>query len=389
MLLILNGVADRPLEALEGRTPLDVARVPHIEQLAREGQGGMLEPAGDEPREEAVILGELMGMAPGDAAGLRSGPLDAAAAGLEGGEADCAFSASAVTLENDRLHDSDPLDLSSDELRLLGESLENDAGDSVRVMPVARGRAAVLLRSGGMEIADGTPPWLWGTRRYSRYLDRMSRRGHPAGDLMERSRELFRDHPVNRVRVDLGEDPADSLWLWGGGAVADFPSGYDWADRTLLTNASGARGLAGKTGMPGLDLHEPWNAGARSEAFRLPDLVAALRKSRLLILFAEAPRAGGRFPGTAEKIRALETFDRRVLDPLLSVLEASRPYRIALTSDRVFSSAEGRPVADRVPFIAAGEGLAADDTIRWSEEACAGGSLGTIGRGVFRNMTGA
>jgi 2,3-bisphosphoglycerate-independent phosphoglycerate mutase len=185
---------------------------------------------------------------------------------------------------------------------------------------------------------------------------------------------------VNEVRLDLNENPANGLWLWGGGTgtAAESLQLVQRSPGALLSQSRMAHGVALAAGMSAIHLELPWKEALREAAFKVAPLVEALHKTDHLTVYIAAPEELGWYGSAEDKVRALERMDHYLLGPLLSVLDAYRPYRVLLTCDGVVSTESRHPTTGNVPTVLAGAGMAPDEAHRWDEQACALGALGAL-----------
>ncbi|HNR94411.1 MAG TPA: hypothetical protein PKM67_03160 [Kiritimatiellia bacterium] len=381
IIIVCDSVADAPLEELDGRTPLQTARCPFASRLAQTGQTGLLTlpRAGTEDHGEQ-LLGLFAGMTREQASALRQGPLEAMASGIDLSDYDFAWCGHFVTMDGDVLRDSLVRSLSLEETRWLAEQLQREwDAQRVRFAATEPSRLLVLYSTaGGARPQPGHPPHLSEGARADEFI-RRSRADNIVRDIFERSRRILDSQPLNEIRVDLGENPANALWLWGGGPMSgmhELFTGFRISG-AMLTQCPMAAGLARLAGMETIEMRDVWTAGG-GMAFNLPLLVQELRQKDLLLVYAGAPRPGGRYGSAVEKVRAIEAMDANLLGPLSDVLAAHRPCRIILAANRGVSTPTGLPEAGRIPFVLAGDGIGADETQNWNEEEAARGALGSV-----------
>ena len=126
-------------------------------------------------------------------------------------------------------------------------------------------------------------------------------------------------------------------------------------------------------------MENPWAAmEGKKPGFRIARVVELLRDYDDLVVYVGSPEEWGRYgAGPLEKARALKMLDRFVLSPLMSLLDAYRPFRILLTTDGVMSSEQDRPLEGGIPFILSGDQVEPDGCMKWNEKACAEGLMGS------------
>jgi len=391
-IVLYEGAADFALENLQGRTPLEAARCPNAAHLAALGQTGLLAPVGSgfEARTE-VRIAAFLGLPPKTATALERAPLEAAGLGVDTAGYDLVCRANFLTADGPNLVATRPGPARPEEIDALLQALQaNWPEAAVKFVPLGDWSVLVLvktLQTVQHRPAQAEPPFLLEIGcRLDEFMP-ADEAGAPLNEIMARSREILGRHEVNAVRVDLGEDPANMLWLWGAGRPQSRLTEPVRLRGCIISQSPLARGLAQLCGMPALGLHEPWRDGP--VAFKVADAVAAAREHDLLFVYAPAPRDLAGYGSAGEKVRALEALDHRVLGPFIEVLEAERPFRIALASDGAIATETGQPAAGDCPVAIAGEAVEPDTTTRWDEKAVLDGTLGTVSPGdVWARLTG-
>ena len=228
VLLIGDGMADYPVPGLGNRTPLEIARTPNMDLIAHDGIGGRVRtiPRGMDPGSDVANL-SIMGVDPKRYYTGR-GPLEAASLGINMSDDELAFRCNFVTVADDEMVDYSGGHISSEEGKALIEFItEKFAGRGVSFYPGVSYRNLMvvsekLLQDGhgklhcvpphditGMPIRPNLPKG-----KGSRLLV----------EIMEASRTFLSQHPINKIKIDLGENPANMIWLWGGGKRPAIPT---------------------------------------------------------------------------------------------------------------------------------------------------------------------
>lgn len=391
ILVIIGSAADRPCPELGDRTPLQVARLSEATRFATLGRGGCLAPLADLERvRPEALLARLMGVdLAAEAPRLAMGPLAARGAGISLAGCSFVFVGNLVTLDGPVLRDS-LTPLSIEETTTLLEAarpLWNQSQFDLR--PLGPGRLAVLCRRETAEYGAGLHP----AQREGEEVDVMVPAGAGSTELVEllrATRELLGDQPVNDVRVDLGDNPANGLWLWGGGPPIRPLRALERVrpPSDLFTNSTWAQGLATILDMPHHEFPVAWPGGEQAPPiFPVAPLVKVLQADRMPVLYIEPPRDGGRFGSSpTDKVRALEYLDRHLLAPLYTVMEAYRPCRVILVA------AGAGPVdvpggdVPAAPLVISGDEVGPDDISRWDEASGRTGSLGSLPPGQVMEL---
>lgn len=371
LVVIAAGAADRPLEELGGRTPLEAAATPTLDQMARDGRLGRLvpTPGGLRPEEGAFALG-VFGLDPlsyGDIGGA----LDAAAFDVPVGSLDQAFRLALVTADGETIFDPTAGHVGHDEAAMLLETLSAKLGDPELTFQAGDGWRNVLLWKGARDVRiDTVPPY----EVVGKGLAAALPRGTGIGRLlaaMERSTEILGNHEVNELRRDLGENPATMIWPWGPGVSIPLPEfeARTGASAAFVGMHPGFRGAAslqgipsfrpeGATGLPGTRL--------RAKTEKALELLAA---HDLVFLHVDALAAASHARDFVAKVESLERIDGYVLGLAMRAVEDGLPARVVVIAGEAVSAESGRYLADPVPFAIWGAGVRSHRRAGFSEVA--------------------
>jgi 2,3-bisphosphoglycerate-independent phosphoglycerate mutase len=381
VIIVYEGAAEEPLAELGGRTPLQVARGKQSSALAAAGATGLLEPLREDlPWRSEALLGALCRLHRDDASRLRRGPVEGAALGAPMPEAGTWYRGTFVTVDEGEVREEAVAGLGLEETRALCEAVaasRPDAGVSLHVL--GPGAVSVHVPHTGPDWPEGLPPRLARGRRLHDLLPGGGEAGGFAS-FVSGMLEALAAHPVNEVRVDLGENPANALWLWGGG-TADALASLRACPQTrglVLSRGRVARAVAGLTRMDYLEHEDPFAEDRDGPLLPVGALVEALRSHDLVLVHVPSPLEMGGYGGPSRKVRALDRLDIHLLMPFKTVLDAYRPYRLAVIPDGAVSSVTGLPLPASLPVLIAGEGIEPDESERWDEAACAQGGLGSM-----------
>jgi 2,3-bisphosphoglycerate-independent phosphoglycerate mutase len=235
---------------------------------------------------------------------------------------------------------------------------------------------AVIENGARMEIATVAPQEVLG-----RPLRENLPRGRDAAPLvrfLEEAARILPGHEVNRVRVDLGENPADAAWLWGEGGDVTLPALGDrfGGPAAMVAAAPLVRGLGVKLGMT-----TPRLAGVTADersdfAVKVAAAQELAKSHALVVVHAAAANEASRSGDAQRKVAAIERLDRELVAPLLAWVEGDgADRRILVTSDHVTSVESPPKVAVPVPFVLLGAGLAGIRERRFTEESARAADL--------------
>ncbi len=354
-ILLGDGMADYPVDALDGRTPLECARTPNMDRIAQAGRLGLVDtiPRGFPPGSDVANL-TVLGYDCNTCYSGR-GPLEAASMGVSLGPDDVAFRCNLVTLgdgDNPAMEAYNAGNISSDEARRIIVDLEEKLkGGPFRFYPGVSYRH-LLVWKGGPEALKTTPPHDISGCASAAYLPQGDGAAE-ALDLMKRAAGILAGHPVNRERQAAGKKPANNIWIWGQGRA---PAMVPLTERFGLTGSmiSAVDLLRGIGVYAGLDIvHVPGATGYIDTDYRGKAVAAleVLRSRDFVFVHVEAPDEMGHEGNIEGKIKAIEDFDEKVVGTVLTGLEgAGMLYRLLVLSDHPTPIVRKTHVSDPSPF---------------------------------------
>ncbi|HIJ84568.1 MAG TPA: cofactor-independent phosphoglycerate mutase [Magnetococcales bacterium] len=378
VVLLGDGMSDKPVPELSGRTPLMAAHTPNLDRMVRDGVGGwsLNTPKGYYPGSDVANLG-VLGYDVTQGYTGRS-PLEAAAMGVVLGTHDLALRCNLVTLDEHfgRMVDFSAGHISTTEAAVLVSFLDRELGtEAFRFYPGVSYRH-LLVWQGGRDDMKTVPPHDISDQLVHDYL--------PSGPdaaairiLMEKSQGILWDHKINRARIADGKKPANSVWLWGQGRKPRLPLFTDLHGKTggMISAVDLMQGIAAHIGferftVPGatgwLDTHYEGKVAACLEG---------LRRHDLMFVHVEAPDEAGHEGRLDYKIQAIEDFDRRLVGPILAELEKVGNFRVLALPDHPTPVASRTHNSDPVPFALVGEGVLRDGNSVYDESLLTKGTL--------------
>lgn len=360
LVIVYDGMADRPVPELGGRTPMEVAFTPAMDGLSADALIGTVlnVPAGMVPESDTANLA-ILSYDPRVYSKGRS-PLEAVSMGLTMAPEDTALRCNLVTLTEDGPYEEKTmLDHSS------GEITTEEARELIRVLDAALGtkdrrfhtgvsyRHCLLWRGAPDSYPFARPHDILG-RRIDSYL--------PGGDegrafleLQKKSYDILNHHPVNEARRARGQHVANSIWLWSPGKKPALPSFAEkWGKKaTVISAVDLIKGIALCAGMESVDvpgatgnLHTNYRgkAEAAADAFR--------RGQDIVYVHVEAPDECGHQGDARGKVQSIEHIDGEILAPLCRFLrEGDEPFRILLLPDHPTPITLRTHSEEPVPFL--------------------------------------
>jgi 2,3-bisphosphoglycerate-independent phosphoglycerate mutase len=377
VVLLGDGMADLPLAALQGKTPLQAAKKPNMDRLALQGRSGLAQtvPQGFPPGSDVANL-SVMGYSPAKHYSGRA-PLEAAAMNVALGEADIAFRCNFVTIEGGAMLDYSAGHITSEEGRELIEALQP-------LMPERRLYAGVsyrnllVLKAGSKALC--TPPHDISDQPVAEHLP------HGADSallvrLMEAAGPVLARHPVNEKRISEGKHPANAIWLWGQGPAPVMPS---FAEKyglkgAMISAVDLLKGIGRYAGLEVVDVPGATGTIDTNYEGKVQATLEALKSCDFVYLHIEAPDEAGHEGDTLLKVRAIELFDERVVGPVVAGLKKSgEDWRVLLLPDHATPISIKTHSRDPVPFTIAGTGIKPDGVERFDEQAAKQGGYGLV-----------
>ncbi len=369
LLILGDGMADEPIEALGGLSPLEYASTPNLDTIARNGRMGLLQtvPPGFEPGSDVANL-SVLGYDPALYYTGR-GPLEAASMGVALAAGDIAYRCNLVTVRDGVMEDFSAGHISSSEGRELFDSLQKEL-DGVTLYPGISYRNLLVFHHGNG--ASSTPPHDIVGQPIDSYLPT----GADADTLrhcMEVSAEVFADHPVNTKRIEKGYSPATSIWPWSGGKTPTIPSFEERYGRSggMISAVDLLFGIARIAHMEVIKV--PGATGYLDTDYeaKIRYALDALKRLDFVYVHVEAPDEAGHLGSLEEKVKAIER-----LDEVIGIALAEFDGIIAVLPDHPTPLRLRTHTSDPVPFAVLGKGQ--DESGSYSEREAEKGSYGLI-----------
>lgn len=408
IIILGDGMADHPIKELGGRTLLQAAETPYMDKLARMGRVGRLLTVaeGFHPGSEVANMSVLGYDLPTVYEGR--GPLEAASIGVDLQPGEMAMRCNIVCIEGNLIKNHSAGHISTEEADVLVKYLQEHLGDDrVRFYTGVQYRHLLVIKGGDKRI-DCTPPHDVPLQPFCplmvKPMEGTEDIAVPEGeaeltpqqtadlinDLILRSQELLRQHPVNLQRMAGGKDPANSIWPWSPGyrpKMERLSDKFPQVRRGAVISAvdlingigryAGLRRIAvqGATGL--YDTNYENKVAAALDALKTDDFV---------YLHIEASDEAGHEGNVALKRLTIENLDRRVVRPLYEALkESEEPVAIALLPDHPTPCEIRTHTAEPVPFLIWHPGIEPDGVQTFDEVAACNGSYGLLKEDEFIN----
>jgi 2,3-bisphosphoglycerate-independent phosphoglycerate mutase len=395
IILLGDGMADEPVAALGGRTPLEAARAPNLDRIAREGVAGTVRsiPDGFPPGSDVANL-SIMGFDPARYYTGRA-PIEAASLGIRLAKTDVAYRMNLVTLGDAKgpagrrvMVDYSAGHISDDDSHPLVSSLDRGLGShEFRMYPGKSYRHILVWRDGREDIVT-TPPHDIIGKEIGTYLPYGDGAGRLLG-LMREGQALLAHHPINRARENEGKPPANSPWFWGQGKRPSLPSFKErWAiEGAVISAVDLVQGLGLLSGLEVIHVAGATGWIDTNYSGKVAAAIKALRGGAdFVYLHVEAPDEAGHTGDAALKVRAIEEFDAKVVGPVLRAMGEFARWRCMALPDHPTPVGIRTHSATPVPFAAMGSGLSGGGVASYSEAACGAGRFVAEGHTLIEHL---
>jgi 2,3-bisphosphoglycerate-independent phosphoglycerate mutase len=363
IILLGDGMADRPRADLGGKTCLQAARTPNLDQLATLGQVGMVHtvPEGYAPGSDVANL-SVMGYDPRKYYTGRS-PLEAASIGVALGPDDVAFRCNLVTLKVSGggtatarrqvlMEDFSAGHISTQEARTLIEEIDRALGsEHIRFYPGVSYRHLMVWK-GGRDRIECTPPHDIQDKDIQDYLPRGEGDGI-INELMAASFDLLTNHPVNKARLENGKRAANSIWLWGQGKRPSMPTFREkyGIEGAVISAVDLTKGLGVYAGFEVINVPGATGWLDTNYVGKAEHALFALKTKDIVYLHVEAPDEAGHTGDVKNKVRAIEDFDEFIVGNIMHGMKQFDEYRILALPDHPTPLEIRTHSAEPVPYV--------------------------------------
>jgi len=377
-------MADYPLYELEGRTPLEVACTPRMDDMTRSGRTGLVRtiPEGLSPGSDIGNL-SLLGYDPRRYFTGRA-PLEAMNLGVEVAENEVAFRCNFVTITDGVMTDFSAGHISTEESRELIPALNDrfagrarfHLGTSYRHVAMLGGETVGKDEVAHLAETACTPPHDITGEPIEAHLPEGPGRNLLV-DLMDEAASVVEGHPVTAVRRSAGKKPVTGIWLWGQGRAPKMPR---FVDRhgicgAVISAVDLVKGIGKCVGLepivvPGATGYFDTNYLGKAQY-----ALEALSRYDFVYVHVESPDEAGHEGLVDMKIRCIEQFDELVVGTVLDGIRRFGEHRVLVTSDHATSLEKKTHVSDMVPFALTGTGVESNGARAFNEPSATAAGL--------------
>ncbi len=358
--VLCDGMADYPVDALNGKTPMHAAAKNTMNALAAKSEVGLVKTVADglKPGSDVANL-SVMGYDPAVYYSGRS-PLEAASIGIDLKETDVTLRCNLVTLSDEERYEDKTIidycadDISTAEAREIIEFIQDKLGnDEFRFYSGVSYRHCLVWNNGAPKPGILTPPHDITGKKITDFVPRGE---HTAKlyELMKKSYELLKDHPVNKKRIENGRRPANSIWLWGEGQkplLDSFEKKFGLKG-AVVSAVDLLKGIGICAGMETPEVEGATGYIDTNFTGKLNAAADCLKNGcDFVYIHVEAPDECGHRGELENKIKAIELIDGKILAPLVGELEKMGDYALMVLPDHPTPLSIRTHCGDPVPYM--------------------------------------
>ncbi|MEA1905213.1 MAG: cofactor-independent phosphoglycerate mutase [Candidatus Hadarchaeota archaeon] len=382
IVIVGDGMADRPLEELGGKTPLQVADKPNMNRIASNGRSGLLKnvPKGMHP-ESNVAMMSILGYDPRKYHTGR-GPLEAAGMDVKLGKSDVAFRCNLITEGKGVMEDYSADHVTTEEAEGLMEVMKGSYGHLGDFYVGVSYRHLFVMRNPpkGLDKLRAMPPHEIVGEELGRHLIRPRNLEFAKilnGMILD-SRKILSPHPINIRRIKKGRKPANMIWVWGQGRKPKMKTLNEkyGINGAIISAVNVVKGLGVCAGMDKIDVPGATGYYDTNYENKAKFGLKALEDHDLILIHVEAPDEAGHAGDVEKKIEAIENLDRRLIKKFLDGMKGE--YTISITADHPTPINVRGHVLDPVPFAIYSTEGQKDDIDHFGESLASRGSFGTL-----------
>lgn len=360
LVMLCDGMADEPNEALGNSTPMEKANKPCMDSLAAKAEVGIVKTVAEglKPGSDVANL-SVLGYEPAVYYSGRS-PLEAASIGIDLKDKDVTLRCNLVTLSDDEDYENKTIldycadDISSEEAKILIEYIQEKLGNDVfRFYPGVSYRHCLVWSNGNPHPGVLTPPHDITGKVITDYIPK-GEAVDELYDLMKKSYDLLKDHPVNQARIARGKRPANSIWLWGEGTkpLLDNFSEKFGIKGSMISAVDLLKGIAICAGMNSVDVDGATGYLDTNFDGKCKAAIEEFKNGAdLVYVHVEAPDECGHRGEIENKVKAIEMIDEHILGPVVEFLKGYDDFAVLVCPDHPTPLSIRTHTSTPVPYL--------------------------------------
>jgi 2,3-bisphosphoglycerate-independent phosphoglycerate mutase len=404
IIILGDGMADHPIERLDGKTPLQKADKPMMDFLAKNGRTGRLItvpegfPPGSEVANTAILGYDMNKVYEG------RGPLEAASIGYEMADDDFAIRCNIITIEDGRIITHNGGNLQTDDARTLINYLndtvakpinEREGCERVRFISGIQYRHLLVIKGGNKHITC-SPPHDHPNEQWEPLLVKAEdnapqepgrltaqQTADIINEMIKRSQEMLPQHPYNKKKAENGQRQANSIWPWSGGYRPSMTTLTDQYPQiksgAVISAVDLIKGIGHYAGLRIIEVEGATGLADTNYEGKAQAAIEALKTDDFVFVHVEATDEAGHDGDLELKMRAINYLDQRIIRPVYEAVTAmGEPVAIAVLPDHPTPVELRIHVNEPVPFLIWHPGIQADDVKQYDEVSCVSGSYGLL-----------
>lgn len=360
LVMLCDGMADEPNEALGNSTPMEKANKPCMNSLAAKAEVGIVKTVAEglKPGSDVANL-SVLGYEPAVYYSGRS-PLEAASIGIDLKDTDVTLRCNLVTLSDDEDYENKTIldycadDISSEEAKILIEYIQEKLGNDVfRFYPGVSYRHCLVWSNGNPHPGVLTPPHDITGKVITDYIPK-GEAVDELYELMKKSYDILKDHPVNQARIARGKRPANSIWLWGEGTkpLLDNFSEKFGIKGSMISAVDLLKGIAICAGMNSVDVEGATGYLDTNFDGKCKAAIEEFKKGAdLVYIHVEAPDECGHRGEIENKVKAIEMIDEHILAPVVEFLRGYDDFAVLVCPDHPTPLSIRTHTSTPVPYL--------------------------------------
>lgn len=360
LVMLCDGMADEPNEALGNSTPMEKANKPCMNSLAAKAEVGIVKTVAEglKPGSDVANL-SVLGYEPAVYYSGRS-PLEAASIGIDLKDTDVTLRCNLVTLSDEEDYEKKTIldycadDISSEEAKILIEYIQEKLGNDVfRFYPGVSYRHCLVWSNGNPHPGVLTPPHDITGKVITDYIPK-GEAVDELYDLMKKSYDLLKDHPVNQARIARGKRPANSIWLWGEGTkpLLDNFSEKFGIKGSMISAVDLLKGIAICAGMNSVDVDGATGYLDTNFDGKCKAAIEEFKNGAdLVYVHVEAPDECGHRGEIENKVKAIEMIDEHILGPVVEFLKGYDDFAVLVCPDHPTPLSIRTHTSTPVPYL--------------------------------------
>ena len=399
LIILGDGMADRPIEKLDGKTPLMAVNKPYIDSVAHEGKSGMLKTIPDDmPTGSAVANLGVMGYDSHKYFKGR-GVLEAANMGIEVNKDDLVFRCNLLNIDNKKIINHSAGHISTKESRVLISDLNKSVESipefrNVKFYPGISFKHILIIKNAGSSEIECTPPHDHPGELYTNLLVKpLNRSSEKIADLVNSlilySQDFLLKHPVNLDRINSSKDPASSIWPWSPGTTPVMPSFKELygLKGAVISGVDLINGIGVCAGMDVIRVEGATGLYDTNYEGKAEAAIESLKTHDFLYLHVEATDEAGHDGDLDLKMKCIEYLDKRIVKYILEHKdEIGDDLAIAILPDHPTPVEMRIHTREPIPFIIMKPGDSPDNVYIYDEVSAKKGFYGEIEGADFINL---